>query len=359
MSRLIGSALTCCTAAAALAAGALVGGPPAVGAPPGAAAPTDRSPARADRPRGFIVWTHRTASGAERLMVARADGSQVRRLTRAEPDSIDIDAQVSPDGRWVAYESDLPESASLRLVRPNGRGDHLLDVGCVDPCVVAEAPTWMSNRRLAFTLITGPFDEETGAAASAAIWSARVDGTRMRRLSEPGIDGRFEDSYLHVSADRRYQTFRRLDSATGDAAIFRRDLPSRRLTQLTPWALRAEVEDLSTARRGPTKNLLVFESFGRGDPDATFVDLATVPATCRSRSACADRIHWLTDNAASGRRNANPQWSPDGRRLVFTQRPSIDVENAEIWTMRFGRGGRHRLTHLPAFDYRPAWGVRR
>jgi hypothetical protein len=360
MTRRIGSALSCCTATAALAAGVLVTGPSAVGASPEAiAAPNDRPRARADRPRDFIVWTHRVPSGAERLMIARPGGRHVRRLTDAEPDTSDIDAQVSPDGRWVAYQADLPESASIHLVHPNGRGDRVLDIGCVDPCVVAGAPTFLSNRRLAFTLIKGPFDEETGAPASGALWSARIDGTRMRRLSEPGIDGRFEDSYLHLSADRSYQTFRRLESATGDAAVFRRDLPGGRLTQLTPWALRAEVEDLSTARRGRTKDLLVFESFGRGDPNATFVDIATVRATCRSLAVCTDRIHWLTDNAASGRRNANPQWSPGGRRLVFTDRASIDVENAEIWTTRFGSGRRHRVTHSPAFDYRPAWGVRR
>jgi WD40-like Beta Propeller Repeat len=345
--------------ATATVAGAVAAGPPAVATSPSAdrARPAARSGGHG--PRGIIVWTHRTPSGAERLLVAHADGSDVRRLTAAQPNSSDIDAQVSPDGRWVAYQEDHPDFATIHLVRPNGRRDHVLDVGCTDPCVAALSPTWMSNRRIAFTRLVGPFDGQTGAAAAAALWSVRNDGTRMRRLSGRGIDGRFEESYLHVSQDRRFQTFRRVRSATGDAAIFRRDLPSGRLTRLTPWALRAEVEDLSTARRGPTKNLLVFESFGRGDPDATFVDLATVPATCRSRAACAHRIQWLTDNATSGRRNANPQWSPKGRRLVFTDRASIDVENAEIWTMQLASGRRHRVSFSPAFDYRPTWGVAR
>jgi hypothetical protein len=356
-----GSTITALTMTAALAAGVLCAGPPAGAAsPPVTAAPAAQLRARAETgPRGIIVWTQRTPSGPERLMVAHADGSHARALTTAEPDSVDIDAQVSPDGRWVAYEADLPEGASVHLVHPNGRDDHVLDVGCVDPCVVVAGPTWMSNNQLAFALVEGPFDEETGAAASAALWSARLDGSRIRRISEPSIDGKFEDSYLHVSPDGSYQTFRRLNIATDDAAIFRRDLPSGHLTQLTPWRFRAEVEDLSTARHGPTQDLLVFESYGRGDPDATFVDIATVPATCGSLAACTHRIHWLTNNAASGRRNANPQWSPNGRSLVFTNRASIDVENVEIWTMRYGSSRRHRVTRSPRFDYRPTWGVRR
>jgi WD40-like Beta Propeller Repeat len=308
---------------------------------------------------GIIVWTHRAAEGSEHLMVARADGSHVRPLTRPRPDRVDIEAQVSPDGRWVAYEADAQDAAAIHLVHPDGSRDHVVDVGCVDPCVAAAGPTWMSNHRLAFVLVKGPFDEQTGAAASAVLWTARIDGSHLRRLSEPGIDGAFEESYLRVSRDHRFLTFRRSDNGTGGAALFRRDRRTGHLTQLTPWGLKAEVNDLATAGRGATRDLMVFESYGRGDPEATFVDIATVPATCPSLSACTASIHWLTDNRASGRRNANPQWSPDGRSLVFTDRPSVDVENADVWTMRFGSERRHRVSTSEQFDYRPTWGAHR
>lgn len=310
-----------------------------------------------DRAHGIIVWTHRAAPGSEHLMVARADGSNARPLTQPARATVDIDAQVSPDGRWVAYQKELPETASIHLVRTNGRDDHLLEVGCADPCVVAGSPTWLSNRRLGFTLVKGPMDDVTGPA-SAALWTARIDGSGVRRFSEPGTDGRFEDSYLRLSRDGSYYLFQRLESSTGKAALFRRQARGGHLTQLTPWNIKAEVNDLSTARHGPTKDLVVFESYGRGDPDATFADIATVPATCRSLAACTARIHWLTDNAASGRRNANPQWSPSGKSMVFTDRASVDIENADIWTMRFGSTHRHRISTSQQFDFRPTWGVR-
>lgn len=72
--------------------------------------------------------------------------------------------------------------------------------------------------------------------------------------------------------------------------------------------------------------------------------------------ACTKQITWLTDNADSGRRNANPEWSPDGSSIVFTDRPSIDDQNAEIWTMRYGGTDRNKISTSTNFDYRPAWG---
>jgi Tol biopolymer transport system component len=163
---------------------------------------------------------------------------------------------------------------------------------------------------------------------------------------------------MRLSPDHSYVTFRRTDLAFGRSALFRADPNGRHPRQLTPFALDAEINDLSTARRGPTKDLLVFESYGRGDPDKTFVDIATVPTTCGSLAECTSKIIWLTDNAATGRRNGNPQWSPDGSSLVFTDRASIDIKDVEIWTIRYLGTQRRKISNSPDFDFRPTWGVR-
>jgi Tol biopolymer transport system component len=325
-----------------------------------AAGPASASSSTHDAPsrHGIIVWTDRTDAG-DHLMIARADGSHRRSLTPVTPDEGDIDAQVSPDGRWVMYEHDNPQTSTLRLVHPDGTGAHDIPLPCTDPCIgISGGPTWLTNHRIAYVVVNGPIGAD-GNAASVAVFTARPDGSDVRRFSPKADEGRFEYSHLRLSPDRSYVTFRRGDLAVGRSALFRADPDGRHPHQLTSYALDADVNDLSKARRGPTKDLLVFESFGRGDAGKTFVDIATVPTTCGSLSDCASKTVWLTDNGATGRRNANPNWSPDGSSIVFTDRASVDISDAEIWTMRYLGGSRRQISMSPDFDFRPTWGVSR
>ena len=329
-----------------------------------AVAPTAAADTANDGPtattHGVIVWTQRTGDGPEHLLIARADGSHQRALTPAIPDRKDIDAQISPGGDWVAYEHvnlAMPSTETIHLVRPNGENDHVLDVGCVDPCVAVDAPTWLSDRQIGFLKVIGPINDQ-GNATSAVLWTVRLDGSHPRRLSEPGIDGVYEDRYARLSADGRYLTFQRLRLADSRYALFRMATNGSDVRQLTPWDISADLYDLSTARHGPTKDLVVFQSVGRGDPNATFIDIGFLPATCTSMVDCTSKIVWMTDNKATGRRTSNPQWSPDGSSLVFGDRPSVNDPNAEVWTMRFGgtESERRDISNSLKYDYRPAWG---
>lgn len=322
------------------------------------AAAHDRAGMQMASTSGVIVWVHRDDDGADHLVIARADSSGQEVLTPASADSHDIDAQVSPDGRWIAYEHDAPDGDTIHLVRPNGADDHVLDVACADPCGGTDAPTWLSNSQLAYLRAIGPLSDQ-GNAASAVLFTTRIDGSHGRRLSEPGIDGAFEDRYARLSANGSYIVFQRLRLADFRSALFRMSLHGTQVRQLTSWDLNADLFDLSTAATGPTKDLIVFQSAGRGDPSQTWTDLGFVPATCASVVKCAAHIVWMTENRATGRRTSNPQWSPDGSSLVFTDRSSIDNPNAEIWTVRFGgaESQRRLISTSPNFDYRPAWGM--
>ena len=270
--------------------------------------PTDAEPST----QGLIVWTNRAADGREGLMIARADGTERMALTHPGKDQADIDSQFSPNGEWIAYERDDHDSATVRLVRPDGTDDHLVPVPCDDPCVVVAGPTWLSNNLLAVVRVLGPFDSDD-RAAEALLWTVRPDGSGLKRLSPASAAGKFEDAYVHASRDGDYRVFMRLRLSDDATALFRKDASG--LQRITPWGLGIEINDVSTAAGGSTEDLVVFESYGRGDPDATFADLGVVPATCASPKACRKALVWLTDNEAT---RAGATQTPTGLRTAGT-----------------------------------------
>ena len=112
--------------------------------------------------------------------------------------------------------------------------------------------------------------------------------------------------------------------------------------QLTPWRLDADVPDLSLAAHGPTKDLVVFETFGQGAPKGSEQDIATVPATCHPLAACIREIRYVTHNGAGPGESFNPSWSPGGKRIAFTSALFLPGKPpaGDIWTIRpDGRAG--------------------
>jgi len=311
---------------------------------------------------GRIAWTRNaTASPRAQIVSARPDGRQLRRLTHPKKHSFDIDAQISPDGRRVVLERDVGESAVKSIVvGAGGQNERTLDLGCVDPCALDSAPTWLATDRLAFTRIVGPFDGPNGSARSGALQSARLNGSERRRLSEPGIDGKFEDYHAHLSADGSYIVFTRVRDDPLAVAAFRMNIDGSRVRRLTPWKLGGDLADLSPARSGPTKDVVVFETYGMGAPNGKNQNVATVPSTCAPVSDCRKHIEYVTEHGAGRVASFNPAWSPNGNRIAYTLFKGPDHDHpccvGDIWTARPDGSHRKAVSQSPAFEYRPDWG---
>jgi hypothetical protein len=68
---------------------------------------------------GWVIWQSYRADSRSETYRARADGSEVTRLTQ-QGSSV---AQWSPDGRWIAYSNDVSE---VYVIRPDGSDARML-----------------------------------------------------------------------------------------------------------------------------------------------------------------------------------------------------------------------------------------
>ena len=351
---------------AALGAGAILTALAVAASAPAAAARTGhdgRHAGLAYQPHGPAQAPDRVDAGSQQPVhqgAARLGPPGRQRLPRPDPpgaEAVDIDAVVSPDGRWVLFERDLPTGRSV-LGRSAPVGERTSS-----PCPARiPARGWET-----------PAGRRTAAASSSpGSWGLSRPAGRPTQpcctppgrtaagcgLSQRGIEPVYEDYHARFDASGKYLIFLRLRNRDGKTAVFRMRCDGAQIRQLTPWRLAADVPDLSLATRGPTRNLVVFETFGQGPPQGREQDIATVPATCYPLAACARKIRYVTHNSAGPQTSFNPSWSPDGQRIAFTQAlfASGQPQAGEIWTIGPDGHGPQQVSRSPRFDFRPDWG---
>jgi Tol biopolymer transport system component len=288
-------------------------------------------------------------------MASDASGDHLRRLTHPDEGVVDVDPKISPNGRRVAFERDDTEGIShLMVVGIHGRGLHEVDV-CDDPCIGANQPTWgPDGHHLYFTRVDGPIDSD-GNAVSARLWRTDLQGQHVVPVSDPNVDGRFEDAWAQF-APAGYIVFVRLSLARDDAAVFRMRPDGTHACRLTPWNLDADLPDVSPATSGPTQNRAVFETYGHGGPPRGKVSaIATVRASCGGEH----HIRYVTSATSDPVWHFNPGWSPHGRHVVFVRFKAVDgdpIVHGDIMTSRWDGEHRQLISRSPLFDFRPDWG---
>ncbi len=302
-----------------------------------------------------LVWSRfHPDDEAIGLMTADVDGRHERELTHPPSGVSDTEPVRSPDGRRVVFNRESADGVQIVIARVDGKGGvTVVDTGCREPCADDINPGWTPDgRHLTFTRVVGPFDPVTNDAASALLYTTRLDGTHLRRLSERGNDGSAEDVHARFAPDGKYLVFVRVQRISGivRVAIFRMTPAGTRVQQLTPWELNADRASVSPARKGPTAGLVAFET--HGGPEPTQGDIATLPGACRSLASCTAGIRLVTANTGTDKSSFAASWSPNGQRLAYAE---AGPSGLDIWTARYD--GRHasQVTRSPLPDFSPAW----
>ena len=247
------------------------------------------------------------------------------------------------------------------MVGIDGRHERVLDLGCKDPCAADLTPNWAPNgKRFWFTRVMGPFTEINDSAVSAVLWSADLSGQRIRRESPQGLDGVYEE-YNARFLPNGERVVIRLRNEDITNVLIKVD-HSRREHQLTDWPLAADTHDVSPAVNGPTKGLVVFETYGHERPEGVASAVVTVPSDCPTLAACTSQMTYLTSPTMPADRyeeSYNPTFSPDGKRIAHVRAwydPQTDTGGGDLWTMTWDGHDKRPFAEFPEFDFRPDWG---
>ena len=248
------------------------------------------------------------ATNGVEIFSAKPDGSAVTQLTSSGQDHSAVFSDWSPDGTKIAFDSDRTNDVQIYVMPWNGEA-HGLKQLTVGPGFHGD-PAWSPDGKWI------AIESDWGSPALEGIWiipSHDNDGVTQaeaRRVTTVPGDG-FGDSEPQFSPDGRWVVFTRFDFRAGLLqAIFKVRADGSHLTRLTNWTSGNSAPDWS-----PDGKRIAFDS---GDSGAIGVngDIWVMDADGSDKTRLT---HNPKVTATRFQYANNPSWSPDGKRIAFTQ----------------------------------------
>jgi TolB protein len=284
------------------------------------------------------------------IFTVRADGTAERQVTHSRRTQLATEPDWSPSGRWIVYQvarrGDLDRSG-LYKIRPDGTDRHFIDQSCRAPCRSDGFAQWSPHsRRIAFQRELGPTGDPT---ALVAIYVMRADGTHVHRITQRGAHPmgahHFQDHAPTWSPSGSRLAFERQNNSTGLHAIWTVRLDGTHLRRITPWRLDAAQPDWS-----PDGRWILLRSHEESDssgnvwlvhPDGARLHRVTHTAPGIGKwgsGSFSPNGHWIVASHSPGIGSAG---------------------NADVYVMRLDGSHRRNLTASKAFESAPDWGPRR
>jgi Tol biopolymer transport system component len=317
------------------------------------------SPASATTPgsNGRIAYKHyldadRT-TGA--IFTIRPNGEGTRQITWPSAGTVDDQPDWSPDGSLVAFRRCVPDTVCA-IYTVHADGSHLrrlspecdatapdIETKCPDESEVAFMP---DGRHVVYTRSTGLVREFPGGEgfiehSDVVIRDLSGEHSRVILRSRPFAG---DNNEMVASPDGLQIAFRRenspLASPAGGIALFVMRSDGSHVRRITPWSLKAgDHPDWS-----PDGRWILFRSNENGD----FLD-SQLYVVHPDGSGRRPVTHVSPDTML-----LSASFSPDGTKVVYSR--SGDSGQPDIFTARVDGSHVQQVTHTPLWDSAPDWG---
>jgi TolB protein len=277
----------------------------------------------------------------EIFSVARP-GAEPRKLTSG---GSGYNPDYSPDGRRIAFERRFGgvKPDAILTMAPDGSSPTVVPTTCAaDPCLGDNSPAWSPDgTRLVFERAFGPIlDDE--AAGGLELITSNADGSGERTILRSLPLGK-EPHDAQWSPDGTRIAVNVLNikaKPRNGSAIYVLNADGSDFRQITPPRLNAGNPDWS-----PDGKRIVFNSSYEGQ---AAVEIYTV----RSDGNGLKRVR----NEPKDSISFQPVWSPNGKRIAFAH--ATRTTPPHIWTMKRNGKGQRQITRGPNPDVGPDWGSR-
>jgi Tol biopolymer transport system component len=289
------------------------------------------------------------------IFTVRPNGTSVHQVTWPDPGIVDDQPDWSPDGSLIAFRRCAPDTVcAIYTVRSDG--SHLrrlsppcnatppdIETHCADESDVAFMP---DGHRVVFTRATGrvrEFPDGSGWIEHSDIVIRDLSGKHARVVlrSRPFAG---DNVQMVASPDGRQIAFQRQNSPlvepAGGIAVFVMRSDGTQLRRITPWSLSAgDHPDWS-----PDGRWILFRS--NADGDFLNSQLYVVRPDGRRMSQVT---HVSADTML-----LSSSFSPDGTKIVYAQ--TGDNGEPDIFMARVNGSHVQQVTRTPLWESAPDWG---
>ena len=284
------------------------------------------------------------------IFTIKPNGKGEQQVTFPSHGFVDRDPDYSPDGRQIVFQREGETSNEIWVV--DADGSHLTQLTSPDPGCLPDrgtcdrSPSWSPDgKQIAFSRDTGTIKEE-----NKGIWVMNADGTRARQLTQLDRPGQAFDSSPQFSPDGHQLVFERDNvrdaQPVGGIALWVLDLRTGTERRITPYALDAG----DTPDWSPDGRRILFHNNQSGDPHVS-ANLYTVRPD-------GTGLHQLTFETGGAVNYLGASFSPDGRYITAGRRPGTGGTNADVLVMRADATHVRNITRSVLYDSYPDWGPR-